>query len=426
MARLSRTHFPPSFFDLPTRTGRGVPGEVVERWVRSDRSAGAAREILAPTVVRGTVVATDAAGLTRLTRRRGLVEMLTLLDRPKELVHAYGCAAGGEGVGVWAADNTLMFYPEPAVGAADVARMLLALRDRLAAECEVGIGAAAHRGAFYRLGDALLGPDAEAADEVAESETEGGEVVLTAAFVAALGEGAPRFALEPRPPGGSGVSTVRLVDGPRPAPGALDAANVAYPIPYSAEFHAEMRRCREAGGAAPEALERRFAADRAVVLVEREREQAAPADTAEAVLLDELALTVAMRRVGDELLARLGYSSGGETVKTAGRLGIYVFADCDAAVAFARRFRAELAEQGIASRIGIDAGPVLLFDLDGDGTRDIAGTPVNLASKMAQDRGAMGRIYLTAEARARLRAPDAGWRPVRFEVSGMVVEGWEG
>ena len=448
MARLSRTHFPPSFFDLPTRTGRGVPGEIVERWVKGDRSAATARALLAPTVVRGTVVATDAAGLTRLTRRRGLVEMLALLDRPKELVHAYGCAVGGEGVGIWAADNTLMFYPEPAVRCEAVARMLLALRDELAAECELSIGAAAHYGAFYRLGDSLLGADAEAAEEVAESETEGGEVVLTAAFVERLraeheeeegdGGGALPFALERRGRAGGGVETYRLLDGPRPSSGTPLAAgadaNFAYPIPYSAEFHAEMRRCRDAvrgrgdGGVAPEVLEQRFAAERAVVLVEREREQAAPSDAPEAVLLDELALTVAMRRVGDELLARLGYSSGGETVKTAGRVGIYVFADCDAAVAFARRFRAALAEQGIASRVGVDVGPVLLFDLDGDGTRDIAGTPVNLASKLAQDRGAMGRIYLTADAHARLRGGPQrdGWRPVRFEASGVVIEGWEG
>jgi len=324
--------------------------------------------------------------------------------------------------------------------------MLLALRDQLAAECEVSIGAAAHYGAFYRLGDSLLGADTEEVEGVAESETEGGEVVLTVGFVARLRAelgggagpdgraGAFPFALTRR-----ADATFRLLDGPRAAlpsgaPIAAAAGDFGYPIPYSAEFHAEMRRCRDAargggggGAVAPEVLEQRFAAERAVVLVEREREQAAPSDAPEAVLLDELALTVAMRRVGDELLARLGHSSGGETVKTAGRVGIYVFADCDAAVAFARHFRAALAEQGIASRVGVDVGPVLLFDLDGDGTRDIAGTPVNLASKMAQDRGAMGRIYLTADAHARLRGAQIdGWRPVRFEASGVAIEGWEG
>ena len=74
-----------------------------------------------------------------------------------------------------------------------------------------------------------------------------------------------------------------------------------------------------------------------------------------------------------------------------GTLGIYVFDDAPAALAFARSFRLEFAKHDIACRIGIDAGAVLLFDLPAGG-KDIAGSPVNMASKMAQDKGVANRL----------------------------------
>ena len=67
-----------------------------------------------------------------------------------------------------------------------------------------------------------------------------------------------------------------------------------------------------------------------------------------------------------------------------GPLAIYAFDDPAAALAFAQAFRAELARNGIICRIGVESGPVLVFDLPLGGS-DIAGNPVNIASKMAQD-----------------------------------------
>jgi class 3 adenylate cyclase len=116
----------------------------------------------------------------------------------------------------------------------------------------------------------------------------------------------------------------------------------------------------------------------AVVLVEREREVP---DKPEVAVLNNLSLTAATRRIGTSLL-----NGTGEEIKSTGLLSIYTFTDCGNAIAFARTFRETLAEQGVQCRIGIDVDPVLIFDLN-EGSRDIAGSAVNIASKLAEDVG---------------------------------------
>jgi class 3 adenylate cyclase len=127
--------------------------------------------------------------------------------------------------------------------------------------------------------------------------------------------------------------------------------------------------------------------DLAVVLIAREREDT---DIPHVAVLNDLALTAAMKRIGASLLRDVD----GQEVKNAGALSIYTFPDCIDAVEFARRVRDELSAQGIQCRIGIDAGPVLVFEL-GPGVRDIAGSPVNVASKLAEDVGAFGKIHVS-------------------------------
>lgn len=110
--------------------------------------------------------------------------------------------------------------------------------------------------------------------------------------------------------------------------------------------------------------------------------------------------------------------TGGTEIKTIGNLGIYTFAHAARGLDFARRFRAMFAEQNVAVRIGIDQGEVLVFDL-GEGREDIAGMPVNLASKIAQDHGQFGRIYLSEAA-----AASAGVSPLErlvFRIAGVDV-----
>ena len=112
-----------------------------------------------------------------------------------------------------------------------------------------------------------------------------------------------------------------------------------------------------------------------------------------------------------------------EEIKCSGLLSIYTFAECADAIAFARAFREALAAQGIQCRIGMDVGPVLVFDLT-EGSRDIAGSPVNIASKLAEDVGEYGKIQMT-DAVAK-RAGARRERPtLQFTVSGVDLRAYD-
>jgi class 3 adenylate cyclase len=135
-------------------------------------------------------------------------------------------------------------------------------------------------------------------------------------------------------------------------------------------------------------------------------------------VLNEFALSLAMKKIGAGLLN----DHGGNEIKTSGSIGIYTFDECRTALSFARRFREAFLRQGIASRIAIDYGEVLVFQMN-NGIEDIAGAPVNIASKIAQDEGMFGRIYLSDEA-ARNARPGGEFRPVSFRISGVTIHAW--
>ncbi len=411
MAKFSRDRFPPGFFDLPSGAGETLPLDVITQWTTSPQTPEAARALLGPRTITGTVVSSDSAGLTKLTRERPLVEILAMVNHPKELIHAHGKAVGGRSIGVWAADNTQMFY-DAGISGDRVVSMLLTALDRVAKECQVGIGMAAHLGEFFELGGGVYGPDADRVEAVAEEHTEGGELVITDDVVRRLPDG-HRFTLRPRTDLADRFGGIyRVTAGPRLE--GLEATDINYPAPYSSDFTLGLStytRTRRDSVVPKPAYQ-----DLAVVLIEREREEP---DIPEVAVLNDLALTAAMKRIGGTLLEELH----GAEIKNFGLLSIYTFPECGAAVEFARAFRKTLADQGIQCRIGIDVGPVLVFEL-GPGSRDIAGSAVNIASKLAQDVGEMGRIQIS-EAAAK-RAGQKRERPtMTFQVSGVELRAYE-
>lgn len=397
MTRFSPTRFPPGFFDLPADAGRELPLGVIAAWIRSDQTAATARELLGPFTIRGIVVSSDASGLTRLTQERSLIEILAMVSSPKELIHGYGKAIGGIPLGVWAADNTLMFYPD-GVAADHVLRMLLTLGDQIRAESEVGIGFCAHCGVFYELGNGLYGPDADRVEALAEDFTTSGELVLTGELARALGDRSP-FSLAPREDLREAFGEVyRVLDGPRLV--GIEPSDVHYPLPFTNEFFgglAEFHRTRRTS-----VVPRPAFRDVAVVVIEPEQEDNAIPEVA---ALNDLAIAAALKRLGRDLTHGLPATE----VKTSGgatAVSIYLFDVPRQALEFARRLREQLRERDVALRIGVDVGRVLLFEL-GPGSRDVAGAPVNVASKLAQYHGKPGAIHLTTEAAKQAGLTDA-------------------
>lgn len=406
MPKFAPGRFPPGFFDLPADAGEELPLSIIEAWTSSAQDRAAADRILAGHTLRGIVVSSDSAGLTKLSRERSLVEMLALINRPKELIHGYGRAIGGRAIGTWAADNTQMFYPAE-VPTARVLGLLRRTQDHLTEEQTIGIGFCAHLGTFFELGNGVYGPDADRVETVAEEHTAGGELVVTGELADAL-PSPHGFALSPREDLAGPFGRILRVDG-GPALEDIVAEDIHYPTPFDAAFHEGLHVwTTDEHPALPEPEYQ----DRTVVLVERERDVP---DEPAVSLLNDLALAAAMKRIGRHLLA----PHGGAEVKTTGLISIYTFGDPAPAAAFAEAFRETFAAQGVLTRIGIDSGQVLLFDLGG-GRHDIAGSPVNVASKLAQDCGEFGLIYLSDAATRRARLERRS-RSVTFEVSGVTL-----
>lgn len=411
--KIARNHYSPGLFDLAQDIAGGLPLRLVERWLASDQTDADAARLLADYRVTGFTVASDSAGLTRLTLERDLLEILALIDRPKQLLYSLGTAIGGQGVGIWAADNTQMFYPRH-VAADTLVAALLTAQDAIARDHAVRVGIGAHFGEYYDLLGGLYGSEADAIEDFVENHTEGDELVVSQAVVDRLPRD-HRFVLAARDDRSPIGPLHRVLDGPRlpdrPAHGGR------YPIPYSDEFYADLLAYAARPGdlALAQRLADKYTRHEVVVLIERE---ARHADTHEVDLFTNLALSAMMKDTGLRHLDR----DHGREIKVAGPLGIYTFDDPARALAFARTFRRQLAAENIRCRTGIDTGPVLVFDLAGGG-KDIAGAPVNVASKMAQDCGAWGRIYLSDRARAHVDATDL--RERRFVVSGVALIAFE-
>jgi hypothetical protein len=407
MAKFRIERFPAGFFDLSRDLARELPLELIDQWTHGDRSRESALRLLSSHEVAGAVVSTDAVGLTSLSRTHPVIEILALLDHPKKIVHGCGTAIGGEAIGVWAADNTEMLYR--GVEPRRLLSVLLETRDRIRRDCQVQAGFCVHTGSFFLLGGGLYGEDADRVERLAEASTRGGEVIVTDDFLRTLGDAHPFGVVERTDLGGEDHAWT-VSDGPRAL--ELRAADERYPYPYSREFFDELGRLRPPIDPAQlRRLQERFARTRTVVLVEREREEP---DVPEIAVLNDLALSAAMTKIAVDLLRE----TGGTEIKTIGNLGIYTFDDTRAAVAFARRFRELFRGQEVAVRVGIDRGEVLVFDLPG-GNEDIAGMPVNVASKMAQDCGQFGRIYLTEGVAALVGA--SGLERMTFRIAGVDV-----
>ncbi|MFF5205998.1 adenylate/guanylate cyclase domain-containing protein [Streptosporangium sp. NPDC000396] len=408
----------PGTFDI-AREAADLPLTLVRQWRESGQSIADARRLLSGHTATGYSVVSDSAGLTKLSGQLSLLHVLALIDRPKRILHAHGMAVGGRAVGVWAADNAQMFHPA-STDAQTLLSALLRVQDEVERHCRVRIGIGVHHGHFYDLSGGLYGAEADAIEDIAENHLEGGEIAVTGTVVDRLPAG-HRFAIRRKDGVESTIGAVyQVLDGPR-----LNDAPVGderYPIPYPLAFHDDLLRLerRPDDTELAERLTGRHLRNRTVVLAERD---AVPAGSPELTLLNGLALSAVMKETG----LRLMPPEGAIEIKVAGPLAIYAFEDPAPAVRFARRLRSRLAEHEIICRIGVDTGPVLAGEIPGGG-RDIAGAPVNVASKMAQDLGRPGHIYLSEAVREHIdpTGDPAAFTPVQCTVSGVTMTFFEG
>ena len=413
--KFSKTQYSPALFDITQDIIGGLPIKLIEHWLESQQTHEVAVELLTPYRVTGYSVSSDSAGLTRLTKERGLLEILAIINQPKEIVYGIGKAIGGEGVGIWAADNTQMFYPA-SLSAETLLSALLTMEDEISKTCQISIGIGAHYGEFYYISGGLYGLEADTIEAVAENDTEGGEIVVSQAICSHIPANRS-FKFTKRSDLLTPIGDIfRVLDGNRLP--EVPGINKNYPIPYSDSFYADLVEYenRLTDKALGKALSDKYIAQKVVVLIERESKAA---ESHEIGLFANLSLSAIMKDIGMRLLPQ----SHGMEIKVVSSLGIYTFDNPNAALEFAQAFREQLAKEDIACRIGIDRGSTLIFDLSVGG-KDIAGMPVNVASKMAQDKGEFGKLYLSDGMKEYVDI--SRFREINYTVSGVEMTVYEG
>jgi hypothetical protein len=403
----------PALADLTQDIAGPLPVTLLHAWAHGTQDVETARALLDPFRIEGTVVASDTSGLSRMLEERDLLEVIAMISAPKSVIHAVGAAVGGVGVGRWIADNTEMYYgthvaPEAVLDA------VAETQARIVESCKVGVGMAVHYGEFYEISGGLYGRAADAVELLAERDAHNGEVLVTAAMIDRVAGGADeRFTPAPDVRACDGSAVSRFATAARMAD--LAATAVRYPHPFPDKFFTQVSALETAPDreAAKRAIYDQYLCDRVIVFLSVERE---PSDGGLATLLDDLVVNALIETVIGRLPGAATHVTG-----IGGGIAILAFEQADEAVDLAITLRARFMQNAMMVKIGIARGPVLFF-ANSRGRNGITGDPVNIASKISEDAGAVGRINITARAAASMsHLPDA--QPFQTTISGITLRG---
>jgi class 3 adenylate cyclase len=391
-----------SLADLRQDIAGVIPADLILNWNGTDKSAAQQARLLEPYRVRGTIVSTDSAGLSKLTQRYSLAQVMKLVSEPKEVIHAYGTAIGGEAIGIWAADNSQMFFPEKIEPSRVVAQMLAAQARVKSLQVQVGMGL--HSCECYSVGGGLFGEGAEFIEALAEDQTSGGEIVLTKEIYERLA-GSVRAAAKLREDLQKEGEFWSLTDFAG-AVEAMEGGSPNYPTPFDAAFFQRMRTSSLEALSKEEFPEYRKTQTVAFVKVKHRPHE---------LLLDSFT-DMSLSNVA---IRRIAATHGADVVKSNGSLAIVLFPEGAPAAAFARDIIEENRRLGFDAHIGLTHGEVYLFPL-ANGEREIAGNPVNIASKLAEDSGLDGVLV---ESSVSLGAGAPRGEPFRLTISKVELTG---
>ncbi len=409
---MSRPRIIPALSDLNQETTGPVQLQLLKQWAAGPRDRESAASLLEPFRVDGTVVATDASGLSKMTDSMDLVRVLAMISRPKEVIHALGVEVGGRAIGHWTADNTEMMYAST-IPAEDVVQAMWEVQQRSLAMKLVPIGMCAHAGTFYEIGSSLYGPDATAVEQLAEDYAQGGEFLVTRAVREKLSPSTCEFKARAdlgRFNAWDARAVVRAGRRPELAEKRRD-----YPHFYTDDFIRDLSAIESAPD--PEALIAdiygRYLRAEAVVFLARARSDPGPHLDAilDDLLTNALIDAVVLRSIPHRYLVRC--SSG---------LSILTFPYVEDALQFALDIREKFLANDIPMKIGIDYGAILYFDRP-DGQRNLMGDPVNVVSKIAEDAGLLGRVCITTRATEVLSRVPENAQPFKMEISRITITG---
>jgi len=403
---MSKLRIIPSLADLSEDIAGEVPPDLIKNWLESDQSEATHNNILSQYRVTGTVVSSDSSGLSKLSKLKPLVEVLRIVNAPKEIIAAHGVPIGGEPTGIWVADNTQMFYPDSVHPREIVHQMVAAMHEINCGPLHIGL--AMHYGEFYKIGEGLFGPEADFVEEVAENQTKGGEIIISNSVRdhlcdPLLEKRCGRRELEGLEAFAHSFDYTDLVpQNPK------RAENVKYPAPFSKEF---LHLLKNASVDQLDEIDDKYEAVKTIILIKFFH-------TPDALLLNSLSYRVA----ANQMLKKFDELSSVKQVKSNGDLGIFTCDSNDDALAFARHIIDEGKRAGFSLNVAMTRGDVLLFDLENN-KHDIAGSPVNIASKLAEDTTERGKIFVEASVTAKISEVGAPFSIVAggVEINGVIL-----
>lgn len=406
---MARHQIPPSLADLSQEFAGNIPVNLIRSWVQSDKSETTHYRMLEPFIIKGTVVSSDSSGLSKLSQTNSVLQVSKLISQPKEIIYQYGKKINGRPLGVWVADNTCMFY-DNTISAESILRQMVAAQQEIKNLC-VHVGMGIHSADFIELGGGLFGSDAYVVEEMTENYTDASEIALSHSFKLKL----PlrlRTNLRQRDDLDFAIPfyTVdysKTIRKPRPA----KSSDYLFPIPFDVDFYKKLRMLEPENVEKSEELYSAYSQQQIVILVK-------VIHTGEKLLLNQLTNWILASAIVNQ--SSMDYNV--QRIKSNGNLAILVASDSKSAVAFARDVRAYLLEAGYQSRIALASGEVLVFNLPDKG-KDITGNPVNIASKLAEDAGETGKIYLHESVDHEMRSKRKQF--FNFIVSQVELKGYE-
>ena len=405
----------PVLADLTQDIAGPVPVELLRNWATGKQDLKAAESLLSPFQVKGTVVSSDTSGLTRLTQEEDLLEVLSLVSQPKEILYALGREIGGRAIGTWVADNTEMFYPAD-IGMATIVDAMAEVQYRIRERLRLRIGMCVHPGVFYEIGGGLYGNDADEVEYLAEICAGPDVILLTEnGYQRLKAENAAGYNLE-KVSFEDSKWHAYFVQTDRRMP-SLEEKDKAYPQPFPEEFFNLLPRCSDprSGVETKRKVYENWLRERVVVFVARHHVMHESASLAG--LLDDLVVNALMDTVIRETAASPNCISS-----FGGGLAILTFPDGREGLDVARAIHAKLKENSLPAQVGIDAGPILLFQ-NSIGPSGVSGDPINIASKLAEDVGRPGTLSITDRA-ARQVSNLGDCEPFELEISRIKLKGF--
>lgn len=400
-----------SLADLKQDIAGPIPVEIIKNWVSSDRTEISHRTVLQPYTRRGFLVSSDSSGLSKISQEKGLLEVMKIVSDPKEIIYSAGVAIGGRGVGIWAADNTQMFYGEE-VSAEELLKEMVQAQKKIRKQGSLQVGMTIHFGEYFEIGKGFFGRDALLVEEVAEEHTSAGEILITETVRRALPEWwADYLQVRTDLAGKEAIYHLNYE--------ALDfskevkfSEDINYPIPFSRDFF-DLLENPETDLNAPGAkvLDKYFS-QQVVILIKVYHPE-------RKMLLEQLTDWVVVNTMFVNICE--GYKQI-DLIKSNGELGIFACTNANEAIAFAKEIYQTLRSTNDVVSIGLASGEVLIFPLE-DGGFDLAGNAVNIASKISEDIEDRDTLYVH-ESVVFNEAQSAWFKPFVLQKSGVELRGF--